>query len=1203
MEIKLTNVLFFSLTTGIRKKLLIIIMRTFIFLFCATVFGFSPNNVLSQNAKIKIDADKTLSVDEVFTLITDQTDYAFIYQADLFKDSPKIVLKKGVIKANELLKQSLSSGRFDFSFTNANTIVIKKTPITLQQITVSGKVINENGAPLAGIGVVVVVIDPNNRNSDYLIRGTSTDFDGGFKIIAESGNNLVVSGIGYETYEEKVVSNKTTYNITLIEKANELDEVVIVHDGFQSKSIEKTTGAYNHIKTKEIERQIGSSLTDALEGLTAGLTINTFGNGLEGDNNIPRFFVRGVGTFGNTQPLIVLDGFPIDAERLELISNQDIESVTLLKDAAAASIWGAGGANGVLVITSKKGKKGKTSFSLRNTITVQQRPDLSYLNLVSSQDAINIERDIFNRDPGGLPVRSDFENNNTPYSPVYDALFSFNEGTINQTQLDSRLADLASYNNSKEIENSFLNAPITNITNFSFSGATDKLNYYGAFNHIKEEIAFVGDKNKTININLKTDYQVNDKTNIKIATNYVIGKYKESAVPELRGRFRIVPQVFNILPYQRLRDENGNPLAISGNYPNSTIDKIIGLGGKDLTYRPLDDLNDYDFKNKENTTRINATIRRDIFNGLSAELSYLYQKTNNLEERLFTDRSYFTRNFLVETAAVETDITTGEILDYTQALPDGSIKRNVDNQSTTNSFRAQLNFNKSFTNGKHKVDAILGTERRKMERQRNTYSLFGFNEGNLSSIPADLTIVQNPNVFLNISPNLNQYNSAFKQDERLSSYYFNGSYLFNSKYGFTASGRIDRSSQFSLSKQFLGSAGLKWNIDREAFFNVKWINNLDIRGTWGILGNAPLIGESTLVNTGRTGNHFLTNDVFISITNPANKKLTFEVTETKNLGLDFVVFNNRISGSIDYYNKVSSDIISTNITDPTSGFFNVSENIADITNKGLELRLNTVNVKLKDFKWSTDINLSYNKNDVDHSNVNVNNVFGNNAVNLEGYPAYSIFGFRFAGLNDAGLAQAFRTNENGEQVTTTNRGDLVFEDLEHVGTAIPKTTIGFGNNITYKGFDLYFRFIYNGGHILKLEEVGGFNLNSTGELSNTFNNSELNYWQNPGDEENTSVPALGTDIFNYTLRSRASDLGFAPADYLKLRQVILSYTLDKKWLQKTPISSVKLHFQARNLWYWAKNNHNIDPEAYLPQTGQRTLPVEPSYSFGATINF
>lgn len=1189
MEIKLTETFFYF-----RKKTLINLMRTFIFLCCFTAFSLTPGNVSSQNAKIKIDADRTITVDQVFEIIKEQTNYRFIYRSNLFDGLPKVNLKKGITQVNKLLEKSLSAGNFNFDFTTRNTIIIKgKAKKKQEKITVTGVVTDDEGEPLVDATIIV----------KGTVKGAATNFEGQYSISTEKDAVLVFHYYGYKV-QEIAVNNRNKIDVKLLPDVEKLKEVVVVSNGYQNISKERAAGAYVNINTNKIAKQVTTDVLQSLEGLAPGLTINNSGNGIGNTDNIPSLFIRGIGSFGNTAPLIILDGFPVSNDQLNLINTQDVDSVNILKDAAAASIWGSGAANGVIVITTKKGKGQKTNFTFRQTTSFKERPSLSYQNLSNSLETIDYERDVFFNDPSNLPV-----NHPVFAQPLsYDVFHDFSAGNISQVEMESRLASLASHNNRNDIEKAFLNAPITNTTNFSFSGNTDKLNYFGSIAHITKEGDFVGDNSKRTNIVLNSEYQFFEKTKVDLKLNYLAGKNDNSPLRNLTSVETNVPSILLISPYQRLYDSRGNSQNIRRGYTDSFNQQLINAGGKSLSYNPINDLSQNKFLTNQNTIRISTSIKQELLKGLSATFAYQYLKDVVKEDNLYKDNSYFNRKLLNDysSATFVGGGTSGDLAGIVPHLPDGSILRNNDINRTSNISRLQLNYSGSFSNGKHQINALLGAERRKNVFENEIFTRFGYNESNLLFSLID----QNPNVgtnpfSLDFSQGLTDYFSKQKIDERISSYYFNAGYTFNRKYDINFSGRIDRSSQFSNEEEFLGSVGLKWNLSHEDFFNVSWVNNLQFRATWGILGNTPSIGTASLTTIARPMINPSTGLQGLIITNPANKDLTFETVETKNFAVDFGLFNNRISGSVDYYIKESSNVISQGEIDPTNGFFTITKNVADILNEGYEINLNTKNIIGNNFSWTTGINYSHYSNKVEQSFTDKNQAFGASAIQLEGYPAYSVFGYRFAGLNASGDAEAFYTDASGNQVRTATESDIAFEDLKHIGSLIPTTTIGLENTFTYKGFQLYARLAYNGGNVLKLEEVRPTDINSNSNRDGFFfgyNKNTLDFWKNPGDENTTNTPSLNSSVANTNLRE-LSNLGYDDADYIKLRQVILSYAIDNKWLKQTPFTAASVYFQGDNLWYWAKNNYGIDPEAYLGQSGQRTLELTPTYSLGATLKF
>ena len=356
MEFKLTKPYFYK-----RKQVLKFIMRTFIFLFCTTVFSLSSGDLLSQNSKVVIDADKTLTIDEVFEMIDKQTDYSFAYKSDMFKDFPSIEVKKGIIKTNTLLKQILSTGDFNVIIGANNTIIIEeKQPniIKIQGFQVSGMVTDSNGQPLSGANI----IEKGTSN------GTQSDFDGKFILsVADENAILIVSYLGFITNETSI-NGRANITVILQDDTAALDEVVVV--GYGSQSRRKVTGAISSVKSEQIADLPVTSFDQALAGQVAGVQISQ-GTGSPGE--AAEIKVRGVGTLtAGSSPLLVIDGFPSESIRISDINPNDIENVQILKDAASAAIYGSRGSNGVILVTTKKGSDGETKISLNSYTGFQQ---------------------------------------------------------------------------------------------------------------------------------------------------------------------------------------------------------------------------------------------------------------------------------------------------------------------------------------------------------------------------------------------------------------------------------------------------------------------------------------------------------------------------------------------------------------------------------------------------------------------------------------------------------------------------------------------------------------------------------------------------------------------------------------------------------------------------------------------------------------
>lgn len=407
-----------------RKRHLKIIMKTFAFLYCTTIFALSPNNLISQKSKIKIDEDKTLSIDEVFDLIMDQTDYRFFYEEGIFEGYNKLMVKKGVIKTNKLLQRSLLHGDFEVTLTEKNEILIKNKKLSLvnknQEYEVSGRVIDQYGQPLPGANI----IEKGTTN------GTQTDFDGNFSINVNDQNSIIeVSYIGFTTSEVSVNSDQDIITIVLQEDADLLDQVVVVGYGSQKKA--NVIGAVGVLNSKDLAVRTVTDARQALQGTVNGISIVDRG-GSPGEEEFD-LRIRGIGTLGNSNPLVLIDG--IQREIADLDSD-DIESISVLKDAASASIYGARGSNGVVLITTKRAKKGQdlsveydAYYGVQSASTLPKAVGVEdYLRLVN-ESATNIGR--------GAIYTEDFIQNaiagtdpDFGYVNWYDVIFNSGNGII-----------------------------------------------------------------------------------------------------------------------------------------------------------------------------------------------------------------------------------------------------------------------------------------------------------------------------------------------------------------------------------------------------------------------------------------------------------------------------------------------------------------------------------------------------------------------------------------------------------------------------------------------------------------------------------------------------------------------------------------------------------------------------------------------------
>ncbi|MDO5979838.1 SusC/RagA family TonB-linked outer membrane protein [Flavivirga spongiicola] len=455
MEIKLKNKSLYF-----RKKLLLIIMRTFVFLCCITAFGFTPSDVLSQNTKIKIDIDNTLTVDEVFDLIMEQTDYKFIYQEGIFKDFPRVKVKKGIVSANKLLQKSLSSGNFNVVLSSNNTVVVKErrkqSIIKEQGIQVSGVVIDGNGQPLPGANI----LEKGTKN------GTQSNFDGNFSLKITNDNAiLVVSYLGFER-QEVTIGNQTNITVVLKEDAASLDEVVVVGYGTVKKS--DLTGAVGTIKEEEIQKQQVTRIDQALQGRLSGVQVSSIG-GAPGSGTTIR--IRGGNSINaGNEPLYVVDGF-IGGGDLNTINPADIKSIEVLKDASSTAIYGSRGSNGVVLITTKRGKLNSVPQVTYDTNITISNP-VKKLDLLSGREY------------------AEFRNEYAIYNGVDPANVPFSD-----------LNDIADTN----WQDIMFTTGVVHNNNLSVTNGTETSNYYLGLNYLNDEGIIIGSGFKRYQLRFNID--------------------------------------------------------------------------------------------------------------------------------------------------------------------------------------------------------------------------------------------------------------------------------------------------------------------------------------------------------------------------------------------------------------------------------------------------------------------------------------------------------------------------------------------------------------------------------------------------------------------------------------------------------------------------------------------------------------------------
>lgn len=1042
-----------------------------------------------------------------------------------------------------------------------------------QSFFMNGTVTDENGESI--IGATIMVGGSN--------QGTVTDFKGHYSLAVKPGDLVTFTYIGMTDKVVKANAEKKTVNVQMTTNSTALDDVVVT--GYQTLSKERATGAYAVISEKSTKGKLETDVLSRIEGLVAGI------NKAYSSNN-DKIVIRGITTIQGTQtPLYVVDGMPFEGD-IASINPTDVQNITVLKDAAASSIYGARAANGVIVITTRRGKEGKTRINYNGSLKITPKPDIDYLNLMNSSELIDMQMEGFEY------YHTAYENLNERRSlnPVISLLYEHENGNLSDSQLESALSPYRNSDNRKQIEDEFARTGVVHQHNFSISGGTNNNRYFATLNYMGNYGNQKFRNNDRIGFSLKDDV---DFFKWLSADFGVTGSFARSKGDN--GADNYVNLITGYPSYYMLKDGDGNLLNIERGKSDYELERLQSIGLMDETYNPITNRSEENYHKNYNYYRLHAGLKFKIIDGLSVDLRYQTESTYTKERQLYSNLSYTVRNMINNAAQYD---KKSQVL--TLNIPKGGQldERRYEDYSYT--LRAQINFNRTF--GKHAVAAIAGAERRMVRHTGAVNYYMGYDDGSLGVKPINPLVLSPLSGTEALDGSFNwsygSNNSLIHDEDRYVSFYGNGSYTFDDRYSLTASVRMDQSNLFGTDPKYqyrpLWSVGGGWQIANEAFMkDLTWINRLNLRATFGIAGNVPKnVGPYMNIVDGSYNSWV--EDFGAYISNPPNSQLRWEKTTTTNIGLDFAFLHSRLSGSIDYYHKKTNDLLGNRNADPTLGHSTLMVNYGSMFNKGVELSLQSINIQNKNFVWATNFMFSYNKNELTNLEGTRESVFNYSAYNVQavGYPVNSLFSYRYAGLNP----------ENGSVLVYNSKGEKVsnvstVEDMVYSGTRDPKYTASLKNFFSIYDFDLSFMFVYYGGHVFRdvvSDYMGGI-------PSKNLNRKSLNYWRKKGDENIPGVaPAFNRNIHYMVAQAwYSADVHVKRADYIKLRDISISYNLPKIWLNKFAIESAAITCQISNAWWWAANG-DIDPEAYSVYSYGRssyTLPNPTTYTLGVSLNF
>ncbi|MFL5786677.1 MAG: SusC/RagA family TonB-linked outer membrane protein [Flavisolibacter sp.] len=978
------------------------------------------------------------------------------------------------------------------------------------QRKVTGRVTDRDGTALPGVTVSV----KNTKNA------TVTANDGTYSISAQANNTLVFSSVGYQNIELSASSDNV--NATLTIGTNSLSEVVVV--GYGSRSKRDLTGSISKISAREVNNTPATSFETAIQGRAAGVLVEQQNGKLGQGINIR---IRGASSVSaGNEPLYVVDGIPVITDNLSNngaatnpladLNMNDIESIDILKDASSAAIYGSRASNGVVLITTKKGRSGTSKVEF-GYYTGLQYPS-GHRKFFNAQDYVAIEEAA-----GVGAAKQDFAAGF--FATLQDALDFY------KARVDNRLKRYSAGNNDWQTgkvntnweDQAFQRAPISQY-DINFNGGTDKTKYYVSGQYLDQNGIIVKNKFKRYNGRINLDQQVKNWLNIGANMSFA---RSENYRPSNDDQFSTPLQIVALSPITPLIDPRTG-------LPSGALDPVSGQPNTNypVYYNPLLSVYNAYYNTFVNRTIGNVYGNVNILNGLTFRSELGMDQLNQTEEAY-----------------------RGKLTARVEGVPNGYgyyITTQVLNINTNNYFHYINNIGE-----KTNLDVTAG---------------MSYEKGSITSSQATAQDFPSDS-YKKLSSGAKKLEATTASTEHtLLSYFLRANVKFNEKLLLALSGRADASSRFGVNNRwgFFPAVSAGYVLSKEALFeNISWLNFLKVKASYGLTGNQNIpdfaargLFSGDAAYGGLAGQH---------PTQLENPDLKWESTRGADLGFEASIFKNRISIEFDVYQRLTNDLLLNQEVPGTSGFATKFTNIGKLENKGLELTINTTNVAGKNFRWTTNLNFSLNRNKITDLGGQI--IGGDQNKAMEGQPLGVFFAREFAGVDPANGDALFYTNtlkaDGSRDRTTTNDYNAASDVV--IGDPNPKFIYGFGNTFSYKGIDLdillqgvYGNKVYNGG--------GQY---MSANASNGYDNQtidQLSYWKKPGDITMVPEPRLfyanGTD---------PSSRYISDGSYLRVKSVSLGYNLPASLISKVKLDRVRIYVRALNLFTITKYK-GWDPE-------------------------
>ena len=1205
---------------GIDLKFLVKILKFIILLILLMLYSI----IVKANEQLISVKFQKAKLNTVLKAIANQTDYQFFYndRVNLITGPVTIDIEKGtvvqileLILPKEKLAYEISENQITISIRRQNTL----TSIEPRQENIQGTVRDTEGKPLPAASVSI-----KGTN-----KSTSTDQNGKFEISALPTDIIIVSFLGYKRQEVSIAGRKTI-NISMQRDQQTLEVVDVVATGYQTIDRRKFTGAATKVKAEDAQRFGVPDVSRMLEGQVSGVSVQnvsgTFGAA-------PKIRVRGATSItGDNKPLWVIDGIILedvvnisndqlstgDANTLlgssvAGINPDDIESFEILKDAAATSLYGARAMNGVIIITTKKGRAGTQAVSYLGNYTTYLRPSYSQFDIVNSYDQMSIYSEIARK--GAIDYALIRNNMNSGiFGNLSRGLSTWKEdGTpLIENTPEGREAFLKRYiyQNTDWFKTLFNNSLLQEHS-VSFSNGNNKVQTYYSTSFLQDNGWAKANGVRRYTANIRGNYNITDKLSIGLLTT---GSIRDQKAPGTLGQDSnpvtgVVSRNFDINPFSYAMNTSRviAPFDENGNRENVT-----------MNYAPFNILNELD-KNIMELKMIDLKVQGELNYKLPKNVNYnfigAYRYASTGNEHKINETSNLSNAYRAGTIYGVEGIENSIIANQNRflyrdpanpdarpmsVLPYGGIY--ITNENILKSFYLRNSFNWNLTSQKHYFTAFASQEIRFLDRMTKDMTGYGyqFDKGGVPFI--------DPNIIkMTVEGNLPYYKMQVFSD-RFVAFAANGTYSFDSRYQFTGTARYDGSNQLGRSRvaRWLPTWNLSgsWNIDQENFFkNQTFFNTLTLRGTYGLTASmGPATNASLVLRSGSVNRPFIhEQEPVINIDFLEKQDLTWEKQYETNIGLDATFANRRYQIVLDLYKRDAFDLIGPMRISGIGGEAIKFANYADMKSRGIELLFKATVFDRKNWGWKTKLTNAFYDNEITsiRNEPNIWNLVNSVGAAKEGYPHRGLFSIDFEKLNEFNGTPIF-VNENNEISNNVFLQSIQTNYLKYEGPVDPTFNGGFYNNFNYKNLNLSFLVTYSAGNKVRLNPIYKNQYSELDAVSYDFLDRFLAPYENLSPSiatSRTSSRLPGDQVYNaynYT-DQRVADGGF-----IRMKQVTLGYQFPKKFFGKSIFNNLSLNLVANNLFliYSDPKLNGQDPEFYgsggvaLPIPRQFTLSIK-----------